>query len=265
MGQVSKTHFTKGVIAILLVIIAMLGKANIGQQRELAQYKERERARQLDDELDGLRIPYEALLYSNLPWPRMAQPWFDAFKKYGIETITPYINVVGDIERDVQLTRPIACADASFEMYWYRNFLNTCYSIRCQLENQQGVVYEAVARQDPKTLACLRLHLSRAMKSPSMTMINDTCRLWLRLFEPTPELQKSLERLLAFPKLKKATPEGFVLEYGSETMTAVRIIEEYSLDIPYPEDIKTSPNYTASRGTADRELGIDANDAQTSD
>ena len=213
-----------------LALIVWLGTLCLQQKAQIREMRTKMAAAELDEAIDGLRAPYEALLWDTTDFREVAEYRLRKCNDYG-STISHYTAVLQDDPTAFKPHDFTSCWNASFEHYWINRYLRTCEGILSQLKTGQGLVNDAVRQNQQRVIKTLRLHLERALQSKENHITIATCELWLALFEPTPAVHDQLRRLLAAPRYHGGA-------YSAEAIKAVRLINEYQLKIEYPADMK---------------------------
>lgn len=230
-------------LVLFALIIGVLSLVCFRQNQELKagrdMQREREVSQRIDQQIAGLRVPYEALLWDR-DFGEVAKYRFRKCQELNMATITPYGAVIQDTPNEWQVKSETDCANASFENHWLNHYVRSCDALEGWLK------ITAVKLDDhgerfiiEKRLPVIRLHVGRALKSKEEHIALASCMLWLSLLPPTDDVRARLVELIAAPKLQARDREV----YSRQTLEAAALIEMYKLQISFPEAMKQEPEY----------------------
>lgn len=236
----------------LIVVAALWGKEYRARVKQVERFEQAQEEMYIDRGLASLRIPYEAIIWNTKDIRAISEILANRCKETGLTSISPYSAVIQDQKNDWKIDTP-ALADtihtifsnASIDRHFWEEYIQGCYRVRHEIGRSDTPLGRAFARKDEQVLRVVRLHVARALKSKEPHMVLASCKLWLALFEPNEDVLARLSELAAKKdrgRYTTITNETYD-DYSGETITAVRIIDQYSLPIPYPQDVKTGRAY----------------------
>lgn len=234
-----------GIFLILFtLIIGVLSLVCFRQNQELKASRKMQRelevSRTIDQQIAGLRVPYEALLWDGGDFREVASYRFRKCQELNMATITPYEAVIQDTPNEWPVMKETDCWNASFENHWLNHYVHSCNAL------EGWLTFTGAKAQEPlkmfiieKRLPVLRMHVGRALKSKNEHIALASCSLWLSVLPPTDDVRARLAELIAAPKHRAGDREVS----SRQTLEAAALIELYKLQIAFPEAMKKEPEY----------------------
>ena len=225
-----------GIVVFLCVIVLVLLNINRKQREELLRLQEASCKTAIEDQLKGLRIPYETVLFDTKDFHEVAEYYARKAHDSGVDTIAPYSAVLQDDVCECKATDSGTFWNASVALHDLNAFSYCCGDIQRQIREKRGAIYDALLQRDPAPRNAIRSHLRRALKTKYNELALPACATWLAVYEPIPEVREQLERMASLPKFSDD-------DYSSLVIMAVQLIDAYHLDVSYPDDVKQSRAY----------------------
>ncbi|MEY3896560.1 MAG: hypothetical protein RLZZ214_2080 [Verrucomicrobiota bacterium] len=256
----SRTSALLAALLLFLAVMLFLSEQQRSRQTgKIADYEQREQWNQIDLELAGLRIPYEVILYDNKHYRSVYADRAKQCKEQGVLTISSYSSVL----RDQNLENPVfpspedpdsedrawtICGNDAFELCGLNAYLKVCNIVLSSREPMDNPLSKSIRNKDERVLAVIRLHVGRALKSKNRDIALASCKVWLAFFQPTADVTSRLTELVGGSNRSRYTSSSQepYEDYSEDAIEAVKLIDQYSLAIPYPDDVKTGRAFKES-------------------